>query len=159
MKHFQYIAMGALALTACAPDTPAQMILPGSLKLPTIADSQIISECDYDGILEPVGNEITCVSIPFPDPLANADDKEIIGVKLSRQYADVIITQGWTAVTEWPLVYNFEKPISDDCSATLQLLAWLVDEKKAPEDRLFETSRISFIANEDRVCGDKRKAK
>jgi hypothetical protein len=155
------IAASAITVSACSASSvrSAPAILPDSLNLPLFDDSQFIPECDVSKVLEISGNTITCVTLPFPKTVTTSSGRDTFAIDVARHYADAIISKDWTAVTEWPLVYKFEKPISDDCSETIQLLAWVVDEAKAPEDRNFPTSRITFIEKQTPVCGNKRKAK
>lgn len=156
------IACG-VGLSACsgssADSALAPYVLTDSLDMAVYTDSQIIPECDVSKVLETTGNTISCVTLPFPEAITDSSGRETYAEDVSRHYADAIIDKGWIAVTEWPLVYKFEKPVSEDCSKVIQLLAWVVDEAKAPEDRNFPTSRITFIEKQAPVCGDERKAK
>lgn len=151
------LLVASISLSACSSPTPAApTILAGTADLALYEDSQIIPECDVSKILETNGNNIVCVTLPSTTGTENSEE---IAIKTSRHYADAMINNGWAAPTQWPLVYRFEKAVSDECSTVVQLLAWVVDEAKAQEDRNFPTSRITFVETQSPVCGDKRKAK
>lgn len=158
MTPLKLTLLSALMLSACSASS-TQNILPNTLNLAPLESGEIIDNCKVDHILDTTEKEIICVPLPFPDTLKTTSDKEVFAVDISRQYADAIIAKGWTAVTEWPLVYSFEKPVDGDCSTSLQIMTWLVDETKSVEDRNFETSRITFIEKQNPICGDKRKVK
>jgi len=154
------IFAGSVILSACsnseAKSPSTSTILTETIDLALHQNSQIISDCDVSEVLETDGNNIICVSLPSK---TETIDPEKLAIDTSRYYADAMISKGWSAPTQWPLVYRFEKPISNECSNVIKLLAWVVDETKAPEDRRFPTSRITFIEKQNPVCGDKRKTK
>ena len=156
LKFAATCLFSTLLLSACSEELT---IFPDSVELNLYPDSQIIDDCDVSQILETAGNNIVCVSFPFPSTLTDADAKRDFAVDVSRHYADELISKNWTTTTKFPLVYNFEKEISDECSNAVQLLAWVVDENKPVEKRHFPTSRITFVEKQNPICGDKRKAK
>lgn len=143
--------------TAQSASAKTEMILPKSLNLDLIQRGQIIPECDFEKVLATPA-EITCVGIAFPETSVDSDSQEVFAVDLTRQYADAVASKGWTSTTDWPLVKGFEKPVTDECSETIKILTWLVDETKAVEKRNFATSRFTFLLENGTVCGDKRKA-
>lgn len=158
MTRLIALLLGAIALTACSA-APTPTLFAETVNLPLLDGSEIIDDCNVDGILDTVGKNITCVSIPFPNGLQSATERETFAEDYSRQYADTTIQSGWTATTEYPLFYRFEKVATDDCSDLLQIMTWVVDETKPIEARNFPTSRMTFIENQTPICGDKRKAK
>ena len=160
MKIISIALTSALLLSACSPastsDTPLTL-RPETINIAPIGAATIRSDCQIEGILKTTGNIITCVTLPFPEAVTSAADREDHAEDIARQYADMLISKGWSVTSAWPLIYVFEKPVSDECSNTVQFMTWVLDMKKAPEDRNFDTSQITFSEREALVCGDKRR--
>ena len=164
MKKIKIIALGILLLASCANGDVQQdsesraAILPNTLTQTLLRDSEIIKECKHEAVLADF-SELTCVEIRFPANTGDRDAKEVFAANLTSEYAKSIVDKGWTLTTDWKLMKVFEKPVSEDCSAKVKIMAWLVDETKPVAERNFETSRLSFLRDKAELCGDKRKAK
>ena len=112
--------------------------------------------CKVDHVFETSGRNIECVIVDFPEGMEDSDEKESYALDLTRQYADAIGAKGWHAEPLGEYIVNFEKPVSDECSKSLQLMTWVVDEGKPVEQRRFPSTRFTLIEKHEPVCGTDR---
>ncbi len=133
-----------------------ETILPNSLNLQLMSGTTREADCKVDHIFETSGRNIECVVIDFPEGMTGVDEKDQHALDLTRQYADAISAMGWRAEPLGDYIVNFEKPVSDDCSTSLQLMTWVVDEAKPVQDRHFPSTRFTFIEVHEPSCGADR---
>ncbi|PHR56469.1 MAG: hypothetical protein COA43_13810 [Robiginitomaculum sp.] len=141
---------------ACTKTQPAETIFPNTLELPLLAGTTREPECKVDHIFETSERNIECVLINFPEGMEDADEKEQHALNLTRQYETAIKAQGWLANPIGEYIVNFEKPVTKECSISLQLMTWVVDETKPVEERHFPSIRFTFIEKHVQVCGTDR---
>ncbi len=159
MNILKVLLAGSLFLAGCSKtptQTPAETIFPNSLKLMLMSGTTRTADCKVDHIFETSGRNIECVVIDFPEGMTDIDAKEQHALGLTRQYADAISAMGWRAEPLGDYIVNFEKPVSDECSTSLQLMTWVVDEAKPVKDRHFPSTRFTFIEKHEPACGADR---
>ena len=148
---------GAAFITGCSKTPPpSETLFSGSLELPLLAGTSRDENCKVDHVFETSERNIECVIIDFPQDMEHSDEKERYALDLTRQYADAVSANGWHAKPIGEYIVNFEKPVSGECSKSLQLMTWVVDEGKPAAERRFPSTRFTFIEKHEPVCGADR---
>lgn len=150
------IALALMSFASCSKAAPNETIFSSTLELSVLTGTAREIECKVDHVLATSERNIECVIINFPEGMEDTDEKERHALNLTRQYATLISAKGWLAQPIGEYVVNFEKPVTDECSKSLQLITWVVDEGKPVEERRFPSTRFTFIEKNELSCGADR---
>ena len=150
------IVLAPIFLASCSKAPPSETLFSSTLDLSILAGTSREADCKVDHIFETSKRTIECVVIDFPEGMEDTDEKERHALDLTRKYADLVSAKGWLAEPLGEHIVNFEKPVTDDCSKSLQLMTWVVDEDKPVEDRHFPSTRFTFIEKHELTCGTER---
>lgn len=150
------IILAPAFLASCNKAPPSETLFSNSIELSILAGTSREADCKVDHVFETSKRNIECVIIDFPAGMEDPDEKERHALDLTRKYADLVSAKGWLAEPIGDYIVNFEKPISDECSKSLQLMTWVVDEGKPVAERRFPSTRFTFIEKHEPACGAER---
>ena len=140
--------LSSVFLASCSKTPPpSEILFSGSLELPVLAGTSRDENCKVDHVFETSGRNIECVVIDFPEGMEDSDEKERYALGLTRQYADAVSAKGWHAEPLGEYIVNFEKLVSGECSKSLQLMTWVVDEAKPWSSAAFPVRALPLLKN------------